>query len=405
MPSGVGRAAAVSLWVAAGSAQLLAQDVAPRRYFANVPFAIDVTSGPVFSPQHIAEDSNMVALHFDFWGVPWLEFGTGAPLPPAWLAAMDRVTVLRDELKLPVYLALTPLAGRRDGLAPRASGSERLDLDGSFSPPCEPLMSRADGEVLKAGYKAYVEHMVARYAPTFLAISIEVNLYAQTCPGAWEDVKQLLNEVYAEQKARRPESPVFNTYHVDSLWEAGRDQRCFGFSTRCLDENLLAMDGLETDVFALSSYPLAPYNDNAKRLPDEWMTIFAALTGKPLAIAETGFRAATLTIRNPTDPESCFDALPSSTTEQRLYLRKRLDDAEAAQMPFVTWWGNHDFMPAEFSEPCRCEAANIWCEILNSQPDDDALIFRFFATIGLREHDGTPRDALIDWRAAVQASQ
>ena len=93
MPSGVGRAAAVSLWVAAGSAQLLAQDVAPRRYFANVPFAIDVTSGPVFSPQHIAEDSNMVALHFDFWGVPWLEFGTGAPLPPAWLAAMDRVTV------------------------------------------------------------------------------------------------------------------------------------------------------------------------------------------------------------------------------------------------------------------------------------------------------------------------
>ena len=87
------------------------------------------------------------------------------------------------------------------------------------------------GALLKAGYKAYVEHMVSRFAPTFLAISIEVNMYAQACPGAWEDVKQLLNEVYVEQKARRPELLVFNTYQIDFLWEAGRDQRCFGFST------------------------------------------------------------------------------------------------------------------------------------------------------------------------------
>ncbi|GMR22994.1 MAG: hypothetical protein BMS9Abin37_1383 [Acidobacteriota bacterium] len=377
---------------------------APKRYFGNVPFTLNPTQGPSFTAQHLLEDTNLVVLHFDFWGIPWASFMADEPLPSAWVASMDAIQELRDELGLPVFLALTPIAGSRNGLAPEARGTDFLTLDEFFSPPCERIHDRPDADELRVAYGNYVDYMVGRFDPIFLAISIEVNLYAQYCPGAWDDMKALLNDVYETQKAEHPGLPVFNTFHIDSMWEAGESEDCFGFTTECLDANLIALRDLETDLFAISSYPLGPYDQNGASLPSYWISIFAERTGKPLAIAETGFQARSLTVENPATPGECFVGLPSSPGAQTRYLQQVLADAEALEMPFVTWWGNHDFIPQDFSQPCRCEVEHPWCDFLNSQSESDRLIGRFFSTIGLRTYQGTPRPALADWQRAVRAA-
>jgi hypothetical protein len=377
----------------------------PSRYYGNVPISMTPAGQASFTPQHIAEDSNMLVLHFDFFGVPWQEFGNDETLPPAWVAQMDSISQLQDSLALPVFLALTPLAGTRDRLAPAASGGGELVLDEGFGVRCEDIGYRGDYATLRSGYAAYVDYMIERFDPLFVALSIEVNLYAEACPEGWATMKTVLNEVYAGQKAKRGGLPIFHTFQIDSLWGAGElDSPCLGFADTCIDENLLPLADLDTDIFAISSYPLPTYVNNGKSLPDNWFSIFAEKTGLPLAIAETGYQFYPITVEHPVVADACFEALPTSGADQQAYLQRVLAAGEALDMPFVTWWGNHDLIPPQFSEPCRCEEDEAWCDFLNAL-GDYALLYRFFATMGLRDYDGSPRPALEPWAAAVSAAE
>jgi len=63
-----------------------AQAADPQRFYANFPLLIDPAppndrSPFQFSAHHIRDDSNAVALHMEFFGVPWREFGAGVNRP------------------------------------------------------------------------------------------------------------------------------------------------------------------------------------------------------------------------------------------------------------------------------------------------------------------------------------
>src|SRR5512141_2865070 len=186
----------------AGAPPAPAQD---SRLYGNIPFAVDLASRRPpqfhFTAQHIGEDSNLLAVHMDWYPIPWRELSAGVPPPAVWSAEMQRIAALKRELGLPVYLALTPI-GAGDRLKPQAFQlGTALAGDDSFGKPCEPIGSRADYADLRRAYHALVEGLVAVLEPRFLALSIEVNSYAAACPAAWPDMKRFLNDEYALQKA------------------------------------------------------------------------------------------------------------------------------------------------------------------------------------------------------------
>jgi hypothetical protein len=370
----------------------------PIRYFGNMPLVVDPDLSHFtwhFTPHHIAEDSNLLVLHMDWFPIPWVEFAAGEPLPPAWLREMDSIAALKRELGLPVYLALTPIS--EDHLKGHARGDAVLRSDDSFSRGCEAIASRPDYlSVVRPGYHTFVEYMVQRFEPRFLALSIEVNTYARRCPAAWEDMKMLLNEVYEAQKARRPRLPVFQTFQVENLWEAS-DPRlpCYDFRTDCLDRNLAPLAGLETDLFAMSVYPEAARVNHGGHLPENYLSVFAERIGKPLAVSETGYTAVPFSGLVPGG--ICFPGLPSSSADQAAWMLRLLWEADRLDMPFVTWWANEDLGPVVELAGCRCETPSALCGFLTAI-GDAAEGVRYFGTMGLRDVTGRPRPALRAWR-------
>lgn len=381
----------------------------PSRYFGNVPLILDPETLEIrFTAQSIAEDSNLVALHFDVFGIPWVEFATGGELPPGWVATMDDVSNLVQEMDLTVYLAVGPL-GKRDRPAPNATGGGMAD---QFDPwdHCQ-ILSELDDETwnwetIQAGYRAYVDYMIDRFEPRFAAISIELNSYFQQCPEAWPEMRGLLNQVYDDQRAKRPNLPIFHTFFIDEFWDAAwADSECYGFSYDCLDAGLAQLGDLQTDLFAISTYPIAAYVNNGRTLPDDWISIFAERTGLPLAITETGYQAMPVTVENPSTLGECLDVLTGSPEDQLWWMQRVLGDAQEHDMPFVIWWGSHDVLPIEIGEDCFCDDDIPWCEFLALMPTpEEQFGFRFFGNIGLRENDGTPRLALENWMALVEAA-
>lgn len=392
----------VVLFLGVDSLPAMAQ--ATRRYYGNMPFSIDVARGLPpqfhFTAQHIGQDSNLLVFHMDWFPIPWPEFASGAAPPHAWAAEIDRMVALQQELNLPVYLAVAPINGSRDRLAARAFGDgDTLIGDESFGAPCERISSRADIAALREGFHNYVDYLVGRFQPKFLALSFEVNIYEKRCPAAWADLEAFLNAEYDRQKEAHPELPIFHTYQVDFFWEADdRTSPCFGFRRDCLARNVSAVAGLKGDLFALSSYPVSAYVNNGRSLPEDYLTVFASLTGKRLAVAETGYPGATV---SGLSAGQCIPGLPSSPEDQSWWMERLLSDAERMDMPFVVWWANQAALPFGSLGGCHCEDSSPSCGFLNLLPQDAQIALRFFILMALRDHDGTPQPALSRWTAVV----
>jgi hypothetical protein len=381
-----------------GSAPPVDAAARPGRYYANVPIVLDLERGVRFEAGHIAEDSNLLALHVDSLGIPWMEFATGSEPPATWLTALEEIDDLVAAVGVPVYLALTPISSDHRRLT--ADAATPYQATGG---PC--LTDLADWDARRRGYKAYVTYMVDRFDPLFLALSIEVNSYVVNCPNAWHEMRALLNEVYGEQKGLHPELPVFHTFAANQLWEA--TGRCVGFSRSCVDANLATVGDLAGDLFAISTYPLIVYRVNGNTLPDDWLSIFQERTGKPLAIAETGWQFYSIETQDPDVPEGCVE-IPSSSDAQLGWMNRILAEAEAFDMPFVVWWANRDYLPGSVSPYCVCDdPQQPWCDFISratSESDPTAFNLRFFAMMGLRHYDGMPRASRAPWAAAVLAA-
>jgi hypothetical protein len=406
-PRGVVLGLALALGLEAASSSLLAREggARPLRYFANMPFSMDSFELPPqvhFTEQHLKEDDNLVALHMDWFGIPWDAFANGTPLPPAYLAEIDRIDRLRRRLALPVYLAVTPIAGARDRLASQTSGSGDLLLfNDNFGARCEDITLRRDFSDLRRAFHAYVNYLAGRFEPRFLALSIEVNLYQQICPQAWPSMRDFLNDELDAQKRERPEIPIFHTFQLDAIWEAdGTASRCFGFRRECLSQNMAVLRELKTDLFALSIYPVGPFVNNGRKLPDDYISAVADLSGLPVAVAETGYLSQTLSA--PVG-EACVPGLPSSPEDQLWWLDRLLADAERLRMPFLVWWANEAPMPFSALAPCRCTETTVFCDLL-TKIGDAALSVRFFGLMALRDYDGEPTPALARWRSAVASA-
>jgi hypothetical protein len=267
-----------------------------------------------------------------------------------------------------------------------------------FGQRCESIASRADySSLIVPGYQGFVEAMIQRFQPRFVAISVEINTYSQNCPAAWNDMKVLLNHTYDSIKQAHPDLPVINYIQVEAAWHADNGQPCHGFTHDCLLQDFSTYSDLKTDLFGLSTYPTRTFVANGDTLPSDYLTIFSTLQSKPLAICESGYDAADL---SGMASGQCVDGLPSTPVDQQRWIARMLSDVDAMRMPFVVNWTDENLAATSELSPCTCTDSSPVCTFLNTMGSGSDGI-RYFGVQGLRDFDGTPHAALADWQAAV----
>jgi hypothetical protein len=355
-------------------------DTGPARSFAlgftHFPHAVS-TDALLDAYEVIGRDGDLVAQHFD-GGVPWPEALAGARFAEDFERELEGTARVQPEGHR-VYLAVTPIAFERDGLAAYRGDQANQPLPApwggrDFDHP----------EVIDA-YVAYVERLIALYEPDWVAYAIEANMLADLAPERFPAFLRLAEAVYGRLRAAHPALPLLVTLQAEWFHTAPVAQ------AEAIGELLRY-----SDLVAVSSYPFARpalltdaasasgAADEAEALvasiPAGYFAEIAALApDKPFAITESGWPAEPIGEPYPI-------AIAGSPNAQRAYVERLLREAEALDAAFVTW-----FFTRDFDEQ--------WLQQLADSPL--APTVRLWRDNGLYAGDGAPRPALDAWRQAL----
>jgi hypothetical protein len=369
-------------------------------------------SGLQLTAANLADDADVIAVHQEFYGIPWAAFEAGTPPPAEWSALMDELAAAATHAHKPVFLSLSMLNGARQRLAATTRiENGQVKTDDTTTPPCYDFASAADAESKRHAYLRYVEAMVDRFEPAYLNIAIEVNLFFENCPAARAGLVEVINAAYHAAKARRASAQVFPSFQIDHLHGYSKDS-CPDSAqrARCFDEHYAQLEGIERDRFAVSSYPFLNQIATPSALPADWFERAAKRGNERPLIAETGWLASPMVAAF--DDGRCnrvFDYDDSASAE---YLKRVLDDGARLKMDLITWWSDRDLLPIELMTECPCKFDSTWCSVLTAvrgpavagMPEASFLnevLLKAFGTMGLRHYDGTPRAAhLKAWSAA-----
>lgn len=368
-------------------------------YLATAGIQAEVGSDPLF--QHavdfdtLAADSDVIEIHEEYIGIPWDAFAAGTEPPAEWAAVLEKLAADARATGKPIFL--NTLIGR-EFLAPRAfvEGSE-LRREENWSARCYDFATATDGAAYKLAYSRYVTWMAETFEPRWMNVAIEINLFHQACPGAWDGMVDAERAAYEAVKAARPETLVFPSFVLGTLYgfECDPAQR-----QQCYDANYAAISGLERDRFAVSTYPYL--NELALgEIPEDWFTRAADRGGETTIIAETGWNAVTAVGQL---GDQCVDANVTSPDDQRAYLERLIHEGDKSSVEMVTWWSNSDLLPAFVMGDCPCDDDAAWCATVNAFRDAGGgtpeakffaeLLFKIWGTMGLRDHDGAPRQPI-----------
>lgn len=334
-------------WLLLSAAALAA---AQTTLFANTPVQL-VTDDPTdyffgFDPNvPLDKDSDVVAFHDDFYGVPWQSFMSGTPnitnMPLSWLIRVNNTLNMIEHWQKPVFLGLEMLSGTlRTCPAQNASdgGPTGAIVDAftgcsqcyDFNPQSNP---EAAAVILAYAFYAsfYVQLIVERLQQVSIATGLnlplvavnfaaEINLGQRLCGDAWwSDVVAFSNTVYGILKPQLAKIGSASTLLFPSLQmevimglQTGPDQPCVGMTggkkpsaqiIQCIKDGLATVAPLQRDAFGVSTYPA-----NAQAgLPDQkphWQpwyltAVLQQLSKKDRAsfiVAETGYLADDLVV-------------------------------------------------------------------------------------------------------------
>jgi hypothetical protein len=368
--------------------------------------------GLQITPADLATDADVVELHQEFYGVPWDAFAAAAAPPAAWVAKMDQIATATRATGKPVFLSISMLNGGRDHLAARTTvdAGGHLGTQDRWSAACYDFATAADAATYKQAYLRYARWMTDEFAPRWLNIAVEVNLFFEHCPGAAAGVVDVANAAYDAAKARDPALIVFPSIQIDHLY--GYDQASCPDQTNraaCFDRAYAQIAPLHRDRFAMSSYPIPLGGLTVATLPADWFTRGAARGHEPMLIAETGAIDRALTGRS--RDAGCVTFFTNTEADVAGYLGRVLADARAAHMDLANWWSDRDVVVPGFMSSCPCTFDATWCAVLDAfrgppsptGPDTQLLgelAIKAFGTMGLRGYDGTAKPHLAAWNAA-----
>jgi hypothetical protein len=394
----------------AGVAIDAAPDAGPTRAYsiAATGATLDLTSGLTLTTTDLAGDVDAISVHQDFYGLPWDAFAQNTALPQSWVDTMQALAIAATATGKPVFLSITPLDGQRRTLADKV-GPDGAKA-GKWAADCYDFATASDGAAMQTAYTRYVTWMVQTFHPRWLNIAIEMNLF-QACGAAWPGLVAVERAAFATAKAAQPDAIVFPSIQIDQLYGAS-DGTCPTPMTQaeCFDAHYALLADVQRDRFAISSYPYALSGiTRPQDLPADYLTRGADRGGEQLTIAETGW------LGTPSVGDlngQCITALDEDPQKQSDYFDLVIATATARKTELVTFFSNHDVIPADVMTSCPCTVDADWCGFIasfrqsygGSDPTQQfygEMLIKLFGTLGERDSNGLPRQPLFDhWQAA-----
>lgn len=225
---------------------------------------------------------------------------------------------------------------------------------------------------IRRAYLNFTLRVVRELQPRYLGLASEINTYADTHPEDFPNYLSLYRETYAAIKAEAPDTQVFVTFQwedLNNLLPTATEGR------PAMDINWELVEAFEPDldVWAISSYPFVPYPAGTP-IPSDYYTRLRERTSKPLAVAEGGYVST--------------QAGPYSGSEEgQVGYLNAIHDQIGDGLKFWIYLLLSDFNRDAYAEHMRGQGA--------SEADIETL--SFFASVGLRQYDGTPKAAMEAW--------
>lgn len=241
---------------------------------------------------------------------PWEEFLPGGPISrQTEQTTRLEVSLLEQYNHLERFYAIDPT----DGAVQRsriANLPESVDPQDGFADPA-----------LREAFLNYTSYVVSNYEPDYLALGVEINMFAdRVAPAQFESYLSLYHEAYTLAKGLRPEMQVFPTFQLEDL---------LGDLTVVHPPQwaLLERFGGEMDVLAISTYPYLTELGSAPELRPDYYTQLVDQFPGPIMIAETAY---------PSRPAEGSNVI-GTEEDQTLYLLRLLEEANKNNFVAVIW--------------------------------------------------------------------
>jgi hypothetical protein len=369
-----------------------------------------LVTGPALGLQltraNAGDDADVIAVHQEFYGIPWAAFEQGSAPPAEWVAVLDDLASFARSQQKAVFLSVNMLNGTRERLAATTRIDDgRVETDDMTSAVCYDFRTAPDASAKRQAYLRYVDFMVEKFDPAYVNVAIEVNLFFEKCASAAPGLIEVANAAYDAIKAKSAARVVFPSFQIDHLHGYSEDS-CPDPARRdaCFDAHYAVIQGMKRDRFAISSYPFLNGVKTPADLPADWFVRAARRANERALIAETGWLSTPVNAR--TSAGACVQVFDYSVAESASYLRRVLDAASTAGMDLVTWWSDRDLLVSEAMTNCPCTFDRNWCAVIDvfrgplpTGPVDTQLfgevLLKAFGTMGLRRYDGTPKPELM----------
>ena len=325
------------------------------------PWPYDATANAVsFVYSEVALRGDFVAHHLDA-GVPWEEALNGLPYS-AELESELTTRLSSTPVNMRTYVALSPLNGPRNGLAEYWGTTPNQPLAAPWD-----TREFDDPDVVTA-YTNFATDLIQRFDPEYFNLGIEVSELAINDGAAYDRLVTFTAAVSGALKSQFPDVQLMISVALKSPSSAA------AATIRAELPRIIQ----HIDVVGVSVYPYI-FFDHADRgdpanLPADWLSQIATLAGsKPIAIAETGWAAETLTI-----PAFGVD-IASNAANQDAYLNSLFAAAESLDAQFIVWFSLVDFDA-------------LWNGVLAQDP-----VAHIWRDTGLYDEALNPRPALQTW--------
>lgn len=333
----------------------------------NSPFVDQITAYGFF-PSPPEPTFTSILTHFKDMGehadfiliqphIPWQDFLDGASDQAQSAEDIRNQVRLARQQGLAVAFVVDPL-----------NGLNRREL---FGLPGDWQATFANPDV-RAAFMNFSLWLAREFEPHYLGLASEINTYMDAHPQDVEHYLSLYRETYDAIKSTSSNTNVFVTFQWDDLRNMF-PQAAEGRAPGQINWEQVELFEPALDVWAISSYPYFVFN-GGEPIPADYYTPLLARTEKPLAVAEGGFSS------RPVGP------IQVDQNDQAAYLQA-VHDQLGGRLSFWVYILLNDLNMKAIAPEMGTQG--------RSQRDIDT--FSLFASVGLRQQDGTPKAALALW--------
>ncbi len=225
---------------------------------------------------------------------------------------------------------------------------------------------------VRTSYKNYALWTVRQFHPRYLGLASEINTYMDAHPDDAPNFISLYNEIYAAVKAEAPDTQIFVTFQWEDLNNRFGQQDEPGHELGRINWDEVEAFEPNLDLWVISSYPFAAFK-SGDEIPADYYTPLLTRTSKPLAVAEGGYTSK---------PIGPFNGTPE---DQVAYLNA-IHNQIGSRLTFWVYLLLNDFNLDSYAKIMKQQGQG-----------NDVGTLGLFASVGLREFDGTPKPGMELW--------